>query len=82
MTIPQIFIPIAYIWFGFAQLLGTVISKILLFVVYSIIVLPVALLRRLLGKDTLLLKNWNTKDKTVFKTRNHLFSSSDIEKPY
>lgn len=82
MIIPQIFYPIAYIWFGLAQLLGTIVSKILLFVVFSIIVLPVALLRRLLGKDTLLLKNWNTNNNSVFKTRDHIFSSSDIEKPY
>lgn len=82
MTVPQIFYPIAYIWFGFAQILGTIVSKILLFVVFSIIVLPVALLRRLLGKDTLLLKKWNTNNDSVFKTRDHLFSSSDIEKPY
>ena len=82
MTVPQIFYPIAYIWFGFAQILGTIVSKILLFVVFSIIVLPVALLRRFLGKDTLLLKKWNTNSDSVFKTRDHLFSSSDIEKPY
>jgi hypothetical protein len=82
MIAPQIFYPIAYIWFGLAQMLGTIVSKILLFVVFSIIVLPVALLRRLLGKDTLLLKKWNTNSDSVFKTRDHLFSSSDIEKPY
>ena len=82
MIAPQIFYPIAYIWFGLAQMLGTIVSKILLFVIFSIIVLPVALLRRLLGKDTLLLKKWNTNSDSVFKTRDHLFSSSDIEKPY
>ena len=82
MTIPKLFIPLAYIWFGITQLLGTIVSKILLFAVFLIIVLPIALMRRLLGKDTLLLKNWNTKDKSVFKTRDHLFTASDIEKPY
>lgn len=82
MTIPQLYYPLAYVWFGLAHILGTVVSKILLFVVFSIIVLPIALLRRLLGKDSLSLKNWNTKEKTVFKTRNHLFTSADIEKPY
>lgn len=82
MISPGFFYPLAYLWFGFAQLLGTFVSKILLFVVFSIIVLPVALLRRLFGKDTLLLKNWNTKNESVFKSRDHLFISSDIEKPY
>jgi len=82
MIIPQIYYPFAYIWFGFAQIMGTFVSKILLFIVFSFIVLPVAILRRLLGKDTLLLKNWNTKNDSIFKTRDHLFTSSDIEKPY
>ncbi len=82
MTVPQLFIPFAYIWFGFAQILGTFVSKILLFVVFFVMVLPIALLRRMLGKDSLRLKNWNTNDNTVFNTRDHLFSASDIEKPY
>lgn len=82
MIVPQVYYPFAYIWFGFAQLLGTFVSKILLFIVFSIVVLPVALIRRLLGKDSLLLNNWSTKNESIFKTRNHLFSSSDIEKPY
>lgn len=82
MIIPQIFYPIAYIWFGLAQMLGTIVSKILLFVVFSVIVMPIALLRRLFSKDTLLIKKWNTNSNSVFKTRDHSFSSSDIEKPY
>jgi len=82
MTAPVFFYPLSYLWFGFAQLLGTFVSKILLFLVFSTIVLPIALLRRLMGKDTLLLKQWNTKNESVFKSRDHLFKSSDIEKPY
>ena len=82
MIIPQVYYPLAYLWFGFAHLLGTVVSKVILFLVFIFMVLPVALLRRLFGKDTLLLKNWNTNTTTIFRTRNHLFSSSDIEKPY
>lgn len=82
MIVPQIFYPIAYIWFGFAQVMGTFVSKILLFIVFAVIVLPVALLRRLFGKDSLLLKKWNSKNESIFKTRDHLFTSSDIEKPY
>lgn len=82
MTIPQLFIPLAYIWFGLTHLLGTLVSKILLFTVFSVIVLPIALLRRLMGKDSLSLKKWNTNRESVFTTRDHLFTSTDIEKPY
>jgi hypothetical protein len=82
MMVPQIFTPLAYVWFGLAHFLGTFASKILLFVVYSLVVLPVGLVRRVMGKDAMLIKKWKLGNESVFKTRNHLYTASDIEKPY
>jgi hypothetical protein len=82
MIVPQIFYPLGYFWFGLAHLLGTITSKILLFFVYILVVLPVGLLRRATGKDILYLKKWKQGSSSTFKTRNHLFTASDIEKPY
>jgi len=82
MIAPQFFYPVAYVWFGITQLLGTFVSKILLFLVFMIFVLPMAIIRRLMGKDSLLIKSWKKNHLSVFKTRNQLFTSSDIEKPY
>lgn len=82
MTVPQVFYPLAYVWFGFAHILGTIVSKIILFIVFSVVVLPMAILRRLVGKDSLFLKNWKKSNESVLKTRNHLYVSSDIDKPY
>jgi len=82
MTAPKFFYPFAYLWFGIAQFLGTIVSKILLFLVFMIIVLPMAIIRRIMGKDTLLIKSWKQSTQSVFKTREHLFTSSDIDKPY
>ena len=82
MIVPQLFIPLAYVWFGLAHFLGTFASKILLFVVYTLIVLPVGLFRRAMGKDAMLIKKWKQNQESVFKTRNHLYTASDIEKPY
>jgi len=82
MIVPQIFIPLAYVWFGLAHFIGTLASKILLFVVYALLVLPVGLLRKAMGKDVMLIKKWKQGQESVFKTRNHLFTASDIEKPY
>jgi len=53
MAIPILFYPFAIIWFRLAHLLGTIISKILLSIIYIIIVLPVAVIRRISSKDTL-----------------------------
>ncbi len=82
MIVPQVFKPLAYLWFGLAHLLGTVFSKVLLFIVYGLMVLPVGLVRRWMGKDPMRLKKWKDGTESVFRTRDHLYSASDIDKPY
>jgi len=82
MIYPMFFYPFAIFWFGFANMLGTIMSKILLSVVFFVIVMPVALLRRLLGKDTLLLKEFKKSNESVMKTRNQTYVAADLEKPF
>lgn len=82
MTVPRLFLPLAYVWFGFAHIMGTMLSKVLLFLVYGILVFPVGMIRRMGGHDALQLKKWKGGTNTVFITRNHQFSANDIEKPY
>ena len=82
MIFPGIYKPFAVIWFGMATFLGTIMSKVLLTVVYILLVLPVGLLRRLLGKDSLQLKKFKKDGSSVFRERDHLFQSTDIENPY
>ncbi len=53
MTYPKFFYPLAIVWLGFSELLGTIMSKIILTIVYVVLVVPVGLVRRLLGKDAL-----------------------------
>lgn len=82
MTIPMFFYPFAIAWLGFSQLLGTVVSKIVLTVVYIIMVIPLGLFRRLIGKDTLQLRDFKKDNGSVMKTRNFVFTSKDIENPF
>lgn len=82
MTFPMFFYPFAIVWLGFSTLLGTVVSKILLTIVYIIMVVPLGLFRRLIGKDTLQLSNFKKDTGSVMKTRNFVFTSKDIEKPF
>jgi len=82
MIVPGIFKPLAYVWFGLAHVLGTIFSKVLLFLVFILLVLPVGLMRGILGKDSLALKQWKKGSHSVFLTRDHLFTASDIDKPY
>jgi hypothetical protein len=82
MTAPQAYRPIAVIWLGLSELLGTAVSKILLSIVFFAIVTPVGILRRLAGKDSLKLRAFKAGDESVMLERNHTFTGSDIEKPY
>lgn len=82
MIFPMFYYLFAVIWFGFSQLLGTVVSKIILTIVYILLVIPVGIFRRLIGKDSLQLSEFKKGNNSVMKTRNYNFSSKDIEYPY
>ena len=82
MTLPQLYRPIAIIWLGFSDVLGMVVSKILMAIVFFLVVMPIGLLRRLLGKDSLQLKAFKAGTGSVMVNRNHTFTGHDLEKPF
>jgi hypothetical protein len=82
MTLPQMFRPIAVVWLGLSDLLGTVVSKILLSIVFFAVVTPIGILRRLFGKDSLKLRAFKASEESVMLERNHTFTGTDVEKPY
>ena len=82
MIFPELFRPLAKIWYGLAQVLGTIMSKVLLVIIFFLIVTPVGLCRRALGSDVLQLKKWKKDNSSVFKLHEHIFRPEDIEKPY
>jgi hypothetical protein len=79
---PRIYAPVAVLWFGLSQVLGTVMSKVLLSILYFGLVTPIGALRRLLGKDSLQLRAFKASKESAMTVRNHLFVGQDIEKPY
>jgi len=46
-------------WFKFGQLLGKIVSPIVLGIIYFLIITPVAIIIRIIGRDELSLKNNN-----------------------
>lgn len=82
MIFPMIFKPFAFVWFGFSQIFGTFMSKIMLALVFFLIVFPMGLIRRILGKDTLRLHQFRREKTTVFAERNHEYTAADLDKPY
>jgi saxitoxin biosynthesis operon SxtJ-like protein len=82
MVWPQIYRPVAVIWLGGTHLLGTVVSKILLTIVFFGVVTPIGLVRKFIGIDSLRLKAFKSGENSVMVIRNHTFIGQDIEKPY
>ena len=82
MIYPNLYRPVATIWFGLSHILGTITSKLLLAIIFFVIVTPVGLIRRIIGADSMQLKKWKKDDSSVFGIREHIFQPEDIEKPY
>src|SRR5207302_7866466 len=49
MTVPRLYRPVAVLWLGLSHLLGTVVSKILLTLVFFAVVTPIGVARNLMG---------------------------------
>lgn len=82
MTLPAIFKLWARVWFGLSHALGTVVSKVLLTIVFWVVVVPIGRLRRMSGRDAMRGKLWKKDGSTVFIERNHTFTKEDLERPY
>jgi hypothetical protein len=82
MIAPHVFRPIAVLWLGLSHVLGAVVSRVILTVVFFVVVTPIGLWRRIAGADSLKLKAFKAGTESVMKIRNHTFVGKDLEQPY
>ena len=82
MSAPLILKPFAFVWFNFSHFLGSIVSKILLSIIFLLIVTPVGLLVRLFQKDPLQLKAFKKTTHSALKIRKHLFTGNDLRHPF
>ncbi|RJP68730.1 MAG: hypothetical protein C4532_12195 [Candidatus Abyssobacteria bacterium SURF_17] len=82
MVWPKIFLYPARVWFGAAHLIGAVVSRVVLTVLFCALVTPVGFVRRMMGADPMQQKKWKKGTASVFKTRDHTYIPEDIETPY
>ena len=82
MTWPVFFRPFVRIWIGSSHVIGTVMSKIILAIIFFVIVTPVGMIRRVFGADPMRLKRWKKNDGSVFRMRNSKMEAKDLEQPY
>jgi len=78
IAVPFIFYPFAVCWFGLSKILNAISSRILMGVVFLLIVIPVGLSRKLLGKDNLKLKQFRKNKESVMVNRDHLYTGADF----
>jgi hypothetical protein len=82
MIAPALFKPAAKLWFGLSHVLGTVMSKVILSLIFFLVLTPMGLFRAMLGKDSMRVRQFKKGDGSVFRVRDHTFVAADIEQPY
>ena len=82
MAWPKAFKPLAGLWFGLSHLLSSVVSRVLLTVVFFLIVTPIGVIRRWSGADALQLKKWKQGQDSVFVVREGPVQGKDMANPY
>ena len=82
MIWPSFFKPLAKVWFGLSHVLGTVMSKVILTLAFFLVLTPMGLLRSLLGKDPMRVRQFKQGTDSVFRVRDHTFTAADVEQPF
>jgi hypothetical protein len=82
MIWPMAYKYLAIVWLSGSKLLGNIVSRILLSLIFFIVLLPVAVIRRILGKDALKLKQFKKNSSSVMISRNLKFQKEHVQKPY
>jgi hypothetical protein len=78
LVIPVLLKPLASLWFGFSTVLGWLSSRILLGLVFFLVVLPVAMVRKAMGIDRLRLRDFKKGSVSSWENRNHQYISDDL----
>jgi hypothetical protein len=76
LLIPKVGDFVSKLWLKFAELLGGVMSKVLLSIVFFIFLMPIAILAKMGNKNGIKLKNPGA---TNFKDRNHEYKPGDLK---
>ena len=82
MVWPRAYALVARLWLGISLLLGSVMSRVVLSIIFMVIVTPIALVMRLFGHDPMRRKAWKKGTESTFVSRDHLVEAKDLEHPF
>jgi hypothetical protein len=78
---PQLFLPLQKIWMAFAVVMGFVMTRVILSILFYIVIAPINFLSKLFGKDFLDLKIEKERD-SYWNLRDEEYSKSSTEKQF
>ena len=81
IAIPFILKPIYWVWMIFATILGWIMTRVILSLLFYMILTPIGLISRLFGKQFLELK-WNKTDSTYWNYRSKRLNRESYEKQF
>ena len=67
---------ISWLWLKFSEVIGNVMSKVILSIIFFLFLIPLAFVSRIFRKDNLGLKK---KETSYYSNRDHLYMSKDLE---
>jgi hypothetical protein len=79
---PPIFRPLAFVWFGLAEILGWVMTRVIFTTIFFLLVTPMGLCRRMCGIDPMERGRWKEGQESVFRVRDHEYSAQDLERMF
>ena len=82
MVWPRAYSLLARLWLGISLLLGSIMSRVVLSIIFMVVVTPIALVMRLFGHDPMRRKGWKKGTESTFVSRDHLVEAKDLEHPF
>lgn len=78
IVVPTVFYPFAVVWFGLAKVLAAIVPPIVLGILFFVMVTPLGLVRRMLGRDALRLRQFKKGSSSVMNNRDHVYTDADL----
>jgi glycopeptide antibiotics resistance protein len=82
LLLPTVLKPIHKVWMGLALILGSIMTRVILSVLFYLVITPISIICRLSGKDILDLKIDKAKKSYWIKREKSIINKSRYEKQY
>jgi len=82
LLVPVVFSPISRLLLFVGEFMGKWVTVMLLFIIFFLVVTPLAFIRRYVSKDSLLIREFKNGSESVFLKMERTADSKDLKKQY